>query len=482
MSAPFSLRFKPSGPVGAKFMASRALVRAIMGPVGSAKTSTCLVDGFQRACMQTPSKIDGVRYYKRAVVRDTYRNLESTTIPSWHTWFPKSLGEWNGSAPMSHHIVFDIGFGPVDFLQEFIALGDQRIEDVMKGWEGTDIYLNEADRLSREALIYAISRVGRYPSNLHGKPTIYGVTLDFNAPDTENWAYEACIGDKMEGLEFFRQPSGFSPQAENIQNLPDGYYDKMAVGQPDWFVRRMIRNEFGYSREGQPVYPEYSDTRHVANHDLEAVPELGLELGADAGGTPALIIGQTMPNGQRRILDEVVPDTESGIIGPSRFSECVNQVLSSPRYKGIKIVGAWADPSAAFGGDKQGKDGEDASWLQIVSAKTQIAFRAAPTNKLTPRLDAVRGPLTRSIDGDTPAFLLSPRCKILRKGFNSTYRYRKIVLAGESRYNPEPEKNEASHPHDGLQYLMLGGGEYAEVMGRKKNRGMGMQAHIISGD
>lgn len=465
-----NLNFVPPGPVAAAFMASNASVRAIMGPIGSGKTSAALMDGVFRATQQKPSIIDGVRYYKRAIVRDTYRNLEATTIPSWHSWIPSTLGDWNGSPPMSHRIRFGLADGTiVDYWVEFIALGDQRIEDVMRGWEGTDIYLNEADRLLREALIYARSRVGRYPSAAHGGPSWYGVLMDFNAPDTENWCYQDCVENPIEGLQFFRQPSGFSSSAENLQNLPAGYYDKLATGQPDWFVRRMVRNEFGYSREGQPVYPEFSDSLHVAPQDLEPVRGLPLKIGADAGLTPAAAIGQELPNGQWRILDELVAKPGAGM-GPVRFAEELNWLLNN-RYAGLKVGGAMADPASMFGGDKLAGEtgtGNDLAWLQIVAARTNIVWRPAPTNKLSTRLDVKRVSLRRMIDGATPGYLLSPRCKVLRKGNNSAYCFRRVMVAGSERYHDEPDKNEYSHIQDAEQYLLMTGGQYAEVMGRER--------------
>lgn len=461
------LRYRSPGPVCEAFRLSRAPVRMIMGPVGSGKTSACLFQMVEIAAAQRPSPLDGIRYSKFGVIRDTYRNLQATTIPSWHNWVPKSVGHWNGEAPMTHEIVMNLpGIGTINLIVEFIALGENRVEDVMRGWEGTGAYINEADRMTREVLIYVLSRVGRYPSKkIHGGPSWYGVWLDMNAPDTENWTYAGFVEELVQGYEFFRQPSGFSPQAENLENLPDGYYDNIARGQPDWWVRRFVRNDFGYSRDGMPVYPEYNDSLHCAADELAPVRGIPLELGLDAGLTPAAIIGQRMPNGQRRVLDEIATTAGAGL-GPARFSALLNDLLKE-RYDGLPIAGGSADPSAAFGQDDAA--GEK-SWIQSVAANTGITIIPAPTNALTPRLEAVRIPLTRLIDGHTPGLLISPRCKALRKGFNSNYRYRRLHVVGDSRYQEVPDKNDASHPHDGLQYLMLRGDGYREAMGRKAAR------------
>jgi hypothetical protein len=83
--------------------------------------------------------------------------------------------------------------------------------------------------------------------------------------------------------------------------------------------------------------------------------------------------------------------------------------------------------------------------------------------------------LTLIPDGD-PAFVLSPRCRALRAGLNGGFRYRKMQLAGtEERFTDEVEKNQFSHPCEALEYLMLGGGEGAEIHERRQ-RGWDVRA------
>lgn len=473
-----NLLWEPPGPVAARFMASQARVQIINGPIGSGKTTCAFIKAIRLATRQAPSTteltmFDGVmcptRKFKLCVVRDTYRQLWKTTLPSWFKRVPRSAGQFVGAenAPASHRILLALADGTVvDFLVEFGAIGDNDPQDFMRGYEPTAFYINEADLVAREIFTYAKGRVGRYPDMSEGGPTWYGILMDCNAPELTNWLYLDVFRRTPEemaadGVELFRQPGGQSPGAENLKNLPPGYYDEQCKGAEAWYIARMIDNKPGHSRAGKPIYPEFNDTLHVAEQRLEPIPGLPLIIGLDAGLTPAAALGQRAPNGQWRILAEMV--SEPGV-GAKRFAQRLSQLLHE-RFEGFRVV-AYADPSAAYGADKQA--GEH-SWIDIVAMEAAIQVDAAPSNALTRRLEAVRLPLTRLIDGH-PGFLISAACTMLREGFNSGYHFKKFQIGAEERYAEEPEKNGYSHPHDALQYLMSGGGEDIEVMYRREER------------
>lgn len=472
------LALSPAGPVADSFTKSKAFISAIMGPVGSAKTTHCIQKCLWAAIWQNPGP-DGVRRAKVVVIRDTYPNLISTTLASWFRWFPKHIGKWSGEPPMTHTISMQLHRpSDVELTMIFIAIGDRRVEDVLRGLEVTAAWLNEADRLVPDVLRFLQGRVGRYPGTLEGGCAWSGILMDFNAPDVDNWTYKLLVdrdfpdGMGADDVEFYRQPSGLSPKAENIHNLPARYYERQQIGNTPDYIRRMIRNEFGAVRNGMPVYPEFQDNFHVADRDMLPVKGIPLYITADAGLTPAAVVGQRLPNGQIRILDELAvfleEDEELNGVGPTRFGRAVAATLES-RFPGFDLVYGRCDPSAEYGTDGSGNE---QSWMQIVSKTSGVLFRPAPTNDPTIRLEAVRRPLLRMIEGGQPGLLISPRCKILRRGFNSGYVYRRTSMqGGDGRYENKPVKNQYSHVHDALQYLCCSMGEAREVMGSKQNSG-----------
>ncbi len=455
-----ALHYTPPGPVAGRFMASRGFIDAILGPIGSGKTTACIFKILQSMKLQKPGRLSSVRRARWAVIRNTYPELKTTTIFSWHQWVPETLGRWQSEGPPTHLVPLDLGNGDRAEL-EVIFLALDRPEDVRKllSLELTGAWINEAREVPAEVLSHLQGRVGRYPPAADGGATWSGIIMDTNPPDTDSWFYQKFEDERPQGFTLFKQPGGRSAGAENLQNLPAGYYDRAAQGQTAEWIAVYIDAKYGYSRDGKPVFPEFADSIHVAPEPLRPHPKLPLLVGADAGLTPAAALLQQQPIGQWWILDEIV---EVGM-GAVRFGERLNQKLAEPHYRGLSVTG-WCDPAA---GARSPND--ETVWSEVVTAASKIKFKLAPTNALLARLEAVRRPLSRLIDG-RPGILISPSCRVLRKGFASGYRYRRVVTAGGVRFEDRPEKNEFSHPHDGLQYGMLGGGEYAEVTGRAERQ------------
>lgn len=497
------LEWKTPGPVADAFLSSRDFVDALMGPVGAAKTTTALVRHIDMAQEQRPSPRDGHIHFKACVITKTYRTLWKNLLPSWWNIVPKETGTWHGSdgGPGMHRIPFQRGDGPIiQFHADFIAIGENRAEDVLRGYEPTVFLIEEADLHDFDVFQYCVTRCGRFPKMIDGGPSYRGVTLIFNAPDTDNWTYKVCVEqqtpegkpigalsyvDRETGetirvaVRFFRQPSGMSPAAENLHNLPSGYYEAQMMVLEGWLADRMVHNKFGYSRDGMPVYKEFNDGLFVAADELAPIRGLPLILGLDGGGSPAAVVKQHRHDGQWRTLDEIC--TEHGT-GPERFGDALNRLLSDryaewavaqPRHPweatggDFRAILAAADPSCFYGDDKQSEN--DRAWAYKVQKVTGLTLRAAPTNALLPRLSAVRQSF-RLIDGHVPGYLLSPRCPVLRKAYNSHYRYMKIKAPGAARYAVEPEKNNWSHVADADQYAQLTFGETYATEGRTEAR------------
>jgi hypothetical protein len=469
--------FKIAGPVASAFLRDRvSLVRGIIGPVGGGKTVACIFDSLKNAG-EAPVCTDGKIRFRLPIIGLTYGQIERNLLKTWFEWLPHDGGDWTegefkggGGRYGVHKIHFDtIRDGArieVEFEAIFAAIGQYSVELFMRGFEPTAFWLYEMDLLPRAVLDVGITRLGRYPRQQDIKPGqsfrnyIIG---DFNAPDIDNWCFQLFEEEKPEGFKLYKQPSGLSPNAENLKNLPEGYYDRqvLALKSKPRLLKRMVHNQYGPSDDGTPVYDGYSDEIHLAPEALKPLPGLPIRWGFDAGlRRPAGVAAQWLPSGQWRILGEVVP----GRMGAKRFAELV-QLWMATNAPAQNYADCYADPAAWGGADSE--VGELA-WVETLQAELGIVIQPAPSNEIALRTDAVAEELAHMIDAHTPAIVLSRACAMLRKGFVSHYRYSVQKVGNSTTTSPKPEKNDWSHPHDALQYLLLGSkGRYAVISGDK---------------
>jgi hypothetical protein len=460
--------WQPPGPIGQAYTECEDALALLMGPVGSGKTTCGLMRGILQSYLW-PRGPDGVRRVRFGIIRRLYKDLEKTTMVSWNQWFPRSMGVWRGAAgdPATHDLLLAHpgDGGPIEFRAEFIALGDQRVEEAMRGWEGSFAFLDEVDLMLKGTLAWVWSRCGRFPrETLRRNPKRAWASC--NAPDFDSWVLDEFLDDPRPGHRLFRQPGGLDAAAENRNRLSPDFYEQMALVLPPEEKRRLVDNLPGISRAGDAVYPEFNDDLHMAGGPLDAL-DRPVTIGMDAGGTPAAGFWQRAANGQWRLLAELSTHAKElgSITGPQRFGEMVSEILAE-RFRGLPVR-ALADPSAAHGADTAAGE---ATWIDTVARVAGFPVLAAPTNDPTPRREALRLPMSRLIDGRAPALLIDPRCTLTRKALAREYIFPTIRAHGQPRRADRPLKNWASHLVEAHQYALLDGGAYHEVLARGQVR------------
>lgn len=474
---------------GRLFHASRAFVRGIMGPVGSGKSVTCVFDVFNICQKQEPGD-DGVRRTRVLVVRNTLPQLETTTIKTWLDWFPEDIfGRITRKPPYTQVIQYRLPDGTMMHM-EVIFLALDKPEDVKKllSLECTLIWFNEAREMEKEIVDAGTARVGRYPSVKDRPshlpdgapwPTFSGIIMDTNPPDDSHWWFKADelqewrldpstnslkpldeIPDSMK-WEFWRQPSGLSSGAENVENLPSGYYDKISVGKSIEWIDVYVHGKYGFVMDGLPVFKNsYNPSLHVAEKPLAIDPYAKVIAGIDCSGrNPAAIFLQVDRDGQMRAVWEFVCEG----IGAELFGGLLRRELNAKFPK--NDIEWWGDPAGFF---KQNTD--ERTYVDILRAKAGITVRPSPVLRSKPRIEAMESVLLRLIPGGRPALLVSPECKMFVRGLAGGYKYKRLQISGGARYTPEPDKTERfADIHDAAQYAICGMGEYKRMVGRDKN-------------
>lgn len=459
------IRYKPSGETLRRFHRSDKQHRLIVGPYGSGKTTTSFMEIYRRCIEQKPDS-KGTRRSRWLVLRATNAELQFTTIPTWKTIFGDALGafsEGSGPKPAMHHWRFARPDGThVD--AEILFIGLDGADGVSKatGAYLTGAFFNELKTIDQAVYEKVKDRCGRYPEMREGGPTWYGSIADTNPPDQDHWLYRLAEEIRPDNMETFKQPGGVikvgehwvvNPAAENLPNLPPNYYSDGIKGKSEDAIKVDWGGEYGFVREGRPVYPEYVDSVHTAPADIRPMAGVPIDMGFDFGLTPAATFGQRLPIGRVVIFRELVAEN----MGADRFGRVLRQVWNQ-EFAGFKFGKLTGDPSGT------GRADSDESTPFDMLAKHGFAAEPAITNDPDIRRDAFAGLMTRMGMDGKPMLLISPRCTVLRKGLAGGYGFRRLKIANEERYADKVVKNAYSHVCEAGQYQVLGIGEGDRVL------------------
>lgn len=470
---------KPQGKVLDQYMRSWGRVEAIMGPLGSGKTVQSCQKLFAAMCNQEPNK-NNIRPSRWVAVRNTYPDLTSTTIKDWLELY-RDLGRHVGGGlePPTHHLDFDLEDGTsVEAQVIFLALDRADAVKKLRGIQCTGFWLNEMKELPKAVVDMADLRHGRYPSLAAGgvKCTWHGMIGDTNAPDEDHWYYELAEVVKPEGWTFHRQPGGVFPvgdtfeineDAENIHNLPEGYYAKGMAGKSNDWIKINLANEYGYVADGKPVYPEYVDSVHCLKEEYIPNPDLPILLGADFGRTPACAMVQYIPGIGRYIgFDEFIADDMSA----TTFAPELKLYLDK-HYPGFKFARGGGDPSGDYGNQST-----DDTPFRILRAAGINCIYPTHTNDPLIRRSSIINPMKRLCMDGKPAFMVSPKCKMWRKGLMGGFCYKRIQVVGDERFNDKPDKNKYSHICEAGEYALQQAGEGRSAVQSKSRMSSPVQA------
>jgi len=451
----------PGYPVLDAYRRDRSRVSIIMGPLGSGKTFGTLDRLLLTIIQQAPNR-DGIRPTRFVAVRNTYPDLTTTTIKDFLTLFG-DLGEMHmgGMEPPTFRMKVELPdhtYAKSEVI--FLALDREDAVRKIRGLQVTGVWLNETKELVKPVIDMLDLRHGRYPSMADGgvAPTWHGMFGDSNAWDEDHFLWRLAEEVRPPEWAFFRQPGGVTkdtttgawvpnPDAENLKNLPDGYYARAVAGKAEDWIKVNLANEYGFTLDGKPVHPAYIDSLHCTRDPIPFDPRLPIVLGVDYGRTPAAAICQHIPQwGRTVVIDEFVTEDMS----QADFGPALKRYMGQHYPQAIK---GWSDPA----GDSQGQATNDTP-RQILNA-AGIPVQAAPSNDPILRRAAVSRPLQRVCADGKPALLVSPKARMIRKGLAGGFCFRRLKVAGSERYTDEPDKNQFSHPVEALEYAMLGLGE-----------------------
>lgn len=431
------------------------------GPFRSGKSVTSMVEIVRRAKEQKPGK-DGIRRSRWAVIRNTMPQLRDTTMKTWFDWFPDgSCGWWKETGK-----TFYLEFGDVKAEVMFRALDDASDVKNLLSLELTGAYINEAREIPREIVEGLDGRINQYPKMSDGGSTWAGIWADTNPPEEGSYWWSM-----LEGLDpdtgsarkndwvIFSQPGGMArvgenepcewvmkngwrlktnPMADNIGNLPAGYYSTLVRDKSDEYIKVYVLGMYGQSKAGKPVHPSFDADYHIAKDILVPNKHLLLLVAADFGLTPAFTLKQQDLHGRVLTLDEIVTEGMG-------LQRAINEKLK-PLLKN-----KYPDFNVRVTGDPAGNTGAQTDERSCVDIFRFCGFRNvkfAYSNSPVHRMGATDFFLSRRTEMGA-SYLVSPQCSYLTRGMKGGYHY-KITKAGIT--SVEVNKNIFSHICEAGQY------------------------------
>jgi hypothetical protein len=454
------------------FMLSQSFVRMVAGPVGSGKTTGLIFELMRRALMQSTA-LDGYRYTRFAILRQTLSQLKQTVLKDISYWF-SGIAHWK----VSDATVY-LHFG--DVRSEWILLPLEEPEDQRRllSMNLTGAMVSEAIEIDRSLIDPIGARCGRYPPPTDGGATWNGIIMDTNMPP-EGTAWHATMTEPPPDWDVYVQPGGLTAEAENLEWLlqtPETlrldvtdprrrakgreYYERLARSNNATWVKRYVHAEYGPDPSGTAVFgSSFRYAFHVVQ-SLEPIPNMPLYVGQDFGRDPWSIICQMDYRGRLLVLEEIAAE-DIGLI--THVRQNLKPVLNNPRYSRLPVC-VVGDPSGV-----RKSEYDEVNAFDILK-REGVPCMPAGTNDIDTRLRAVEFYLLQQRDGGPAMVFDRSRCPKLIAGMNGMYRYGKTPF---DVAKPLPDKNPWSHVADALQYAAMGtqgqtARQIARLVGRRSS-------------
>jgi len=399
---------------GKEFLLSPKKIKIISGPVGSGKSVTCIIAILRECQLQEPGK-DGIRRSRWAIIRNTNQQLMDTVLKSWFQWAPDgAAGHWKVSDR-----TFYLKFGDVQAEIMFRPLDSPSDLQRLLSLELTSAYFNEFREIDKTIFDGVRTRIGRYPAKKDGGATNAHIIADTNPPDMDSWLYDLMENPgprDHEIIQVFKQPSGLSPDAENLEWLPENYYQDMMVGANKDFIDVHVHGEYGKSNLGKPVHQRFSESMHVRS-GLTPEPGVLTIIGMDFGLTPAAVFKQIDGWGRVTTLDALWTDD----MYLEKFMQERVMPLINRRYLRCPLL-VMGDPSG-----KRRADGRGESCFDVIkSFDIEYMNPDSITNDPQIRMGATDHFLSLLAGDGEPAYILDKKnCKHLISALRGGYRFNK---------------------------------------------------------
>ncbi len=265
-----------------------------------------------------------------------------------------------------------------------------------------------------------------------------------NYPSEDHWTWVRFYENPTPDRALFRIPRG-----ENT-HIDSQYRDNMAAalaGRQD-LLDRLVEGRPAHVQLGESVTPDYRESIggvpwHRSKSILVPNPNLTVYRFWDGDLHPSCTFGQITPKGRFTGLSTL---RASGI-GMKQFITNIVKPHIAEKYSAVTKWRDLGDPTLA---DRDSSD-SDLTAKKVLEDELGTHYEGGMSRLkgVFGRLEAMKDLLTRTIDGE-PMFLLSKDDKIMHRALNGGWHFKKRPSGEIDR--TEPVNDENSHPASGLSH------------------------------
>jgi hypothetical protein len=371
-----------------------------------------------------------------AIVRDTWTNLERTTLRSLLYPHPGSFEEQlrpllkvsDGGRLVELPGFWTALFFGVDTLDDLnklqsLQLGGLWVEEPAPA-AATDI----GGGLDENVLKVGITSL-RHPCDYQT------AQVTSNYPDEDHWSWRRFWVEKNPKRATFRIPSGENP------HLPKEYRANMRAALADdaGLLQRLVLGEPGFVVQGAKVTPEYEALKHKAQVDLQPIEGVRGYRFYDGGHNPTCVVAQITPGNRLNVYETFLGE---GIGMAQLLEEYVGPAMKG-RYAMIKDWEDTGDPNLLS--REQSDIRRSPAWY--IEEMLGAQFIPGPTRFET-LTTGIKAALNKTVDG-VPWVQISKSEHYLSKGLRGGWHYRKSPTG---QLSAKPLKNIFSHPCDAFAH------------------------------
>jgi hypothetical protein len=378
-----------------------------------------------------------------AIIRDTWSNLERTTLRSF--LFPTVKA--SHAAQILPYLKVRDGGKYIElpgFWTAFLFGADSYADlNKLQSMQLGGLWLEEAAPAMEEDIgsgiqenVWSIGLTSlRHPCEWRrGQITM-------NYPDEDHWTWKRFHDhfgvDDPETARLFRIPSGENPYIDDqyrmnmrgaLKNKPD-LLARLAEGRP------------AQVQIGEAVTPGYQEGLHRSRVILPPIAGIQVIRMWDGGLNPTCVFTQITPSGRFHVLDTLRGEN----IGMKQLIAQYVKTLIANRYSHITSWKDIGDPSL---NEREQSDSVNTA-AQVINSELNTSFEAGIAS-WDARREAIRELLVRLTDTGEAMFQVSKHDTIMHKTLNGGWHYKKTPTGQVLRDKPVKDIN--SHPGDALTH------------------------------